>query len=495
MKELASIQRFIQPAPVYIEIGLDSIRMLQEGNGMELPIERQSNGRITGPCRDNLAGRLKAFVNRQKWQLPARAYCAISGIGVSVRRVALPPAAKKDWQRLLLLQIETEFPIGPEELAWGYLALSEPPPDGVATRQEFLVAALRKDVFEEYSGLLSGCGVSPVFTLAGLARRRHCPETGGQSSILDLDRKHSEWIVFENKVPVAIRIFHWGTENITATETGLEALARSVSSHDKKGTIFMTGAGDQWQLAASVAAKLGDGNECRWVEAETKSGRSAAVLGLKQWAEADSAPPPLIVRAKPGPVKIPGLPGKFRKFELSDPVLRERAILAVVLFFALLALPYAQAFLLKPFVAHKVAVIQSQEGRLSTIDRELSFLQYLKQTSPPYLDALYLFANAAPPGTSIDSLTMNERGEVSLSGSLGGSRQVTDFRTKLIQSGFFSNVSVDEQAPVPNQQKLTVRMSALWKPAADRARLNIGPSPAEIAQATNSPATSNPFDH
>jgi hypothetical protein len=488
MKDLAFIQRFVQPARLYIEIGLDSFRVLQENESLELPIERETNGRLTEECRGNLAGRLKAFVNRQKWQLPASAYCAICGIGVSLRRVALPPAAKKDWHRLLSLQIETEFPISPEELAWGYLALSEPPVNGVAARQEFLVAAMRKDVLEEYSSLLAGCGISPVFTLAGLARGRFCPKPAGHSSILDLDRERSEWTILENNVPVAIRIFHWGTENSTATETALDALARSIRTHGKNGTIFMTGAGDQWQLAASAAGKLGNGNECRWIEAETKSGRSAAVLGLRQWAEVDGGTPPLVLRTGPGPAK--GLAGKLGNFDLSDPVLRERAALAVVLFLALLVLPYAQAFLLKPFVAHKVAVIQSHQDRLTTIDHELNFLQYLKQNSPPYLDTLYLFAQAAPPGTSFDSLTMNEHGEVSMSGSMGGFQQVAEFRAKLIQSGFFSNVSVQEQAPAQFPQKVNVRMTAQWKPATARAQLKIGPTADEIAQVGKEPRTS-----
>ncbi len=485
MKDFAFIERFIKPARLYIEIGLDSFRVLQGGQSLELPIEREYDGRLTAACRENLAGRLKTFVNRQKWQLPAIAHCAINGSGVSLRRVTLPPAEKKDWQRLLLLQIETEFPIGPAELAWGYLALSEPAADGVAGRQEFLVAAVRKDVLEEYSGLLSSCGVSPVFTLAGLARGRFCPKEAGPCSILDLDRKHSEWIIFENNVPVAVRIFPWGTDDFTATDVALEGLARSIRNQGNQGMHFITGAGDQWQLAANVARKLGGGSECRWIEAETKSGRSAAVLGLRQWAEADGGAPPLILRAKSAPVKgLAGLPGKF---ELSDPVLRERAILAVLLLFALLVLPYAQAFLLKPFVAYKVAAIQSHQDRLTTIDRELSFLQYLKQISPPYLDALYLFAQAAPPGTSFDSLTMNEVGEISMSGSMGSFQQVTEFRTKLIQSGFFSNVTVEEQAPGQFPQKVNVRMTAQWKPAADRAKLKVGPTADEIAQVGKEP--------
>jgi hypothetical protein len=162
------------------------------------------------------------------------------------------------------------------------------------------------------------------------------------------------------------------------------------------------------------------------------------------------------------------------------------------LLISLLVLPYAQAFLLKPFLAHKIDVIQSQRDRLTTIDRELNFLQYLKQSSPPYLDALYLFAKTAPQGMSLDSVTMNERGEVSLSGSLGSYQEVLDFRNKLVDSGFFSNVTVEEQTPTPSfPPKLTVRITAQWKPAQARALLNIGPTAADITQTAGPGARAN----
>ncbi|MGH7979049.1 MAG: hypothetical protein ACREE6_06705 [Limisphaerales bacterium] len=494
MNPLSKMRRFIHPGTVYIEIGMDSFRALQENEGFELPIERQNNGRLTEACRENLASRLKTFVKRQKWQLRAKAHCAIGGSGVSLRRVALPPAAKNDWQRLLLLQIETEFPIGPEELAWGYLSVSAPSVDGMGARREFVVAATRKEALEDYSALLSGCGLSPVFTLAALARSRFCPQTTGRCAILDLDRKHSEWIGLENNVPAALRIFPWGTDDLTAPEAALDGFAQAVRNQGKYGTLFVTGAGGQWHVAASLAAKLADAGECRWVDAEGGAGRSAAVLGLRQWTDPDGSAPPLVLRMKPRPVTglAGGLDkfGKLRKFEWADPALRDRAILAAILVLALIALPYAQAFLLKPYVARKVAAIQSQQGRLDTIDRELSFLQYLKQNSPPYLNALYLFAQAAPPGTSFNSVTMNERGEVSLGGTFGGFQQIAEFRAKLIQSGFFSNVSVEEQAPAPFPHQVNVRMTALWKSAADRARLTIGPTADEIAAVGKESASS-----
>jgi hypothetical protein len=60
---------------------------------------------------------------------------------------------------------------------------------------------------------------------------------------------------------------------------------------------------------------------------------------------------------------------------------------------------------------------------------------------------------------------MNRRGEVAWRGSLKDAQQVADFRSKLLDSGCFTNVVVEEQTPTPDRQKLTVRMSAQWKAA------------------------------
>src|SRR5262249_29648506 len=55
----------------------------------------------------------------------------------------------------------------------------------------------------------------------------------------------------------------------------------------------------------------------------------------------------------------------------------------------------------------------------------------------------------------------------------------TDFRSKLIQSGFFSMVSVDEQTP-SQDRKFTVRITAQWKPASAREHAAVDPTPEEL---------------
>jgi hypothetical protein len=80
---------------------------------------------------------------------------------------------------------------------------------------------------------------------------------------------------------------------------------------------------------------------------------------------------------------------------------------------------------------------------------------------------------------------MNSHGEVSLRGSFRDGQQVADFRSKLIASGCFTNVTVEDQTPTPDHQKVNVRMSAQEKPAVQLQSLAIGPTAEEIAKVKN----------
>ncbi|MEO6183811.1 MAG: hypothetical protein ABIP71_12065, partial [Verrucomicrobiota bacterium] len=102
-------------------------------------------------------------------------------------------------------------------------------------------------------------------------------------------------------------------------------------------------------------------------------------------------------------------------------------------------------------------------------------MQDLKKSQSPYLDTIYLVANSTPPGARFDTFSMNRRGEVSMKGNMGNAQQVTEFRSKLIGSGFFSTVIVDEQTPSQDRQKVAVRITAQWKPAASRKPVPLDP--------------------
>ena len=88
---------------------------------------------------------------------------------------------------------------------------------------------------------------------------------------------------------------------------------------------------------------------------------------------------------------------------------------------------------------------------------------------------------------------MNRRGDLSLRGFMRDSQQVVDFRSKLINSGFFSNVVVEEQNPTPDRQKVILRISAQWKQSPGRDSPAIAPPAAEteIPKAVGAEVKSN----
>ena len=61
-----------------------------------------------------------------------------------------------------------------------------------------------------------------------------------------------------------------------------------------------------------------------------------------------------------------------------------------------------------------------------------------------------------------------------------------------MDSGFFDRVSVEEQVPTPDRQKVNVRITAQWKTIDKRIGLAIGPTHDEIEKAkTNTQAQGN----
>ncbi|MDB6077851.1 MAG: hypothetical protein JWO82_1598, partial [Akkermansiaceae bacterium] len=433
---------------LYIELGQTSFKVLKGDAGLEIPLERLENGGLTDSCREKLTHSLRDFLKKKGWQSRSHAFCAIGARGVSLRRLTLPSSTKEELQRVLRLQIESEFPLPPEELAWGYRPLDSAGRPGIVAiaRQEMIVVALKKEVLAEYSEILAGCGVNPVFTLAALARNCLCPQPPGSYALLDVGRSHSELIAFDNGAPASIRILPWGGEDLTrsiaeklgithqeaeklkvnldqepvaraelgqqiqsAMGAALEPLATAIRSHWSGQTIYLSGRSARHKdIAPQLARHLGGGVACERLELMPGEGRSAAILGLKRSTEKEGGSPPLILRlkeAKGGESIARPAPWKW-------------AAVAGLLAIAALSFPYAEALLLKPRLAKRLSLVKADKGRLSTIDRELTFLQFLKESQPPYLDAVSLIARSAPAGSRIDSLSMNRRGDLALKGSL-----------------------------------------------------------------------------
>jgi hypothetical protein len=494
------VLNLLNPAHLFFEIGHDSLKGFNGTTALDLPLERLSDGRLTEPCKKNLAFQLKAFINQKSWQPRARAFCAIGARGVSLRRFSLPSGNGNDSHRLLPLQIERELPLSPDELAWGAQGLngSKGGPGATNAQQEFLVAAVKKENLEEYASILSACGAAPVFTLAVLARSYLCPQPPGAYSVLALERTYSELITIEAGVPMAVRMLPWGREAILrheqqsppsalgeprellatpvstasfggsgpfatgrAAPSALASLVRFLKDQSLGNRLYLVGppvSSTGFDLAAQLTTRLGNGVECHNVDLPAGTAGSTAILGLQQALERQTGELPLVLQVK----QINGKARIARQAPL------EWAAIAVGLVLLVLLFPYVEALTLKGHLARKLAAIQTDQGRLSTIDRELDFLEYLKESEPPYLDALLVLAKAAPPGTRFDSVSMNRRGELSIRGSLRDGLQVAELRSKMIDSGFFASVGIEEQSPSPDRQKFNIRMSAQWKPSGSR---------------------------
>jgi Tfp pilus assembly PilM family ATPase len=447
----------LNPPPLFVEIGASLLQAVRENDGVKLPLERQADGRLTPPCRENVIAALKQFLDAKGWQPRAQAFCAVNSRGVSLRRLSLPGGARDEFEQRLLLQIEAEFPLAPGELAWGYQSLTETKPsNGTIGRQDVLVAAVKKEVVSDYHEMLRACGTEPVFTLAALARRQLCGRTPASFAMLDIGIQQSELTFFEQNAPAGSRQISWGSDNPSPGADQLDALTQAINGNLGGKTIVVSGQQISADFTDRLARALGNGCECERLEPANRGGGSAAISGLQKFAEQGEAPP-LQLRLEPGPRTATS----FANLDWKKWGVRVGALLAAVLL-----LPYAEAIFLKSHLAKKVAAFKTEAARLTVIDRELDFLRDLKQSQPPYIEVLSVLAKSVPPGTRFDALSLNSHGEVSLRCAFHDGQQVADFRTKLIASGFFTNVVVEEQVPTPDRQRVNVRMSAQEEPLA-----------------------------
>jgi Tfp pilus assembly PilM family ATPase len=483
---------FLTSPTICLEIGHSSLKAVDGMDGLELSLERSENGRLTSLCAERLTESLKVFLKKHNWRPHLRAFCAIGARGVSLRRVSLPASPKEELGRLLLLQIEREFPLPPEDLAWGYCRIHDEsqPRNGSRAGQELIVVAVKREVLQEYAELLSACGLTPVFTLGALARSSLCLQPPMAYSVLDLGRNHSELISFENGAPSSIRILPWGGDNITRAiekrlgvprpeadkikqhpefvldpEVGqhidadiaaeVELLAGSLQKNGIGQKLYLTGGSARLtDLAPRLAKAMGHDVECERLEFPAGEGSSAAIVGLRRYCQQNGGLPPLVLQTKTLREREKnGAPSNHWKW----------AGLAALLLVTSFALRYAEATIQKPRLSRKLAELKAYREKLPGMERELGFLQYLKTNQPPYLESIHALANAAPNGMRLETLSINRRGDLSLRGTMRDGQQVVDMRSKLIDSGLFSSVVVDEQTPSSDRQKITVRMSGQWK--------------------------------
>src|SRR5438045_1650804 len=114
-----TLRELTTPAFIFVELGQDLLRAERGSQSLEMPISRVADGRLTDGCKNEIKAGLQKLIDHKAWQPRARVYCAIHARGVSLRRLQLPTDNKDEVKRLLPFQIEREFPLSPDQLAWG----------------------------------------------------------------------------------------------------------------------------------------------------------------------------------------------------------------------------------------------------------------------------------------------------------------------------------------------------------------------------------------
>lgn len=422
-----------------IELQEQAGHVMHGDQGWVVPLA-ETGGAIVDPARPATGGR--------------PVLCLIPARGATLRRLSLPAAARENPARLLALQIEAQFPLPPGELAWGFAALPSGPETGAL--REFLVVALRKSLLDEHAArltrILPNAGATAVFSLAALARRGAAPRAGGAFGILEVGEQRSELITFDDRGPVSLRVILWGGAQAEDTD----ALARLLDL-PAGAKLYLSASDPAVQSSLlSIAARLSapGGTVCE-VLGTGGAGKTAATRGAQRLAEQGDG----ILSLRPDvETAAPSVPARNWRW----------AMAAAGLLLLSFALRYAEPMLFRSGVSKRLAEVTRYRGSLPEIERELNFLEYIRSNQPPCLDTLAVIAQATSPGLKLDSLSVARRGDVSFRGMAPNPQAPGQMRAKLIESGFFSKVTVEEQTPAPQGQNVTFRISAMLRPEEER---------------------------
>ena len=498
MKRLSALEL----TRVMVEIRPTSLHAWADDTGIDIPLERGADGRLLPTSAAGATAALQGLLVGKSWLSRAQILCAIGSRGVLLRSLSLPAAEPSEVTRLVQLQIESEFPLPPEALAWGWIPLAGKAAGNTpnSARQEVLVAAVKKEVIEEYIALLAPLDADPTFTLAALARLGAIPDSSPPFAVLDIGPTHSELTLVEAGVAPSVQILPWGESRIVdqlavaSGQTREQAVANlaklsvnSLTTADSNQAQSMPAALDEvmrqlvatlpgtattlplWiagspTLAPLLKARPETFNSTRSFPVPTGPGRTAATVGLQQTLALGASG---LITLQIKPVAAPNT--TIRSLPHRQIAVAAALLLGVLLF------PYLEALLFQPRLARRLAALQAGQPQLTAIDRELSFFRYFEQNQSPHLDAAFVIAQAAPPGAHLDQVSINRQGNVSLSGYLRDLSQIGDFRIKLVNSGFFSSVVAEDQTPTPDRQRINFRMTAQWKDVNEREALALGP--------------------
>ncbi|MDC0325317.1 hypothetical protein OAM01_01005 [bacterium] len=412
--------------------------------------------------------------------------CAIGSGGLSLRTMELPFVKEAAFQNLLELQIEKEWPLSPDELAWGFVRLDEVKEgsDSVdAHSSKLAVAAVKKSLFHHYDEIVRACGLQPRWTLSACAGLLITETEGSQNNwLLDLRSSVSDLIELQGGIPVSLQHLNWGWDNFEArlqryfkeeTKFSPEVIQKrlqeiedttllewlgpiieGLSGADNGGPIIVAGEEVRAPIVQSILQRTMPGRE---VKCSLVASSPAASLPLQVFSQhhklLETAP---LITLKKGdvssePVQVAHIP-----------YLRWAAMLIMLVIVALLA-RRIEPSLRSSKLEGQLIEYREQKNFLPEIDRELSFLEHVQQKTIPYMDLVGLLAAKSVSGFQLESLEMSSDRRVQVRGSLPQNAHPEDLRAKLLESGWFEQVVLDEQTPDKNKRNVTVRVSLILK--------------------------------
>jgi hypothetical protein len=425
-------------AAVFIEFTDNAAHIVTDERALDLAIERDATGALKQASADSVRDALKLFAKN-----PGReqAICLLPARGVSIRRISLPASSKDDVDRLLPLQIDAQFPLSSEELAWGYSPLNS---RATSSMQELLVAAAKKDSVQQYREIISAAGFEPLFAIAALSRAGVCPARPTRFGLLEIGNNTSELVTFDESGPATLRVVALGAENTSA-----DPLLNTIRSNGAVEKIFVSG-----KASAIWSARIAQNIPSEALP--VANGQSSAIAGLRESMRRGSEP--LLIHTNRESVQVQRAPAQWRW-----------AAAACALLLISIGLRYAEPIIRKARLESTIAALQARQAKLPKIDREAGFLNYIHNNQPDYLDIVGALAGITAPGMKVDAMTISRRGEFSMRGSAQGAQAVTTLRSKMIDSGYFASVVIDEQTPnQQNQQQVSFRLSAQVRPEPER---------------------------
>jgi type II secretory pathway component PulL len=432
---------FTRPtAAVFIEFTDSGAHIASDERTLDIAIQRDVAGALMEESANSVRNALGLFAKKQGRE---QAICLLPARGVSIRRISLPAGTKDEIERMLPLQIDAQFPLSSEELAWGYSSLVARIPGREGTMKELLIAAVKKESLQQYRAIIASAGLEPVFGIAALAREGMCSQRPPHFALLEVGNNASELVTFDESGPATLRVVGVGSES-----PSVDAVLATLRSNGAVEKIFVSGkAAPTW--SARISPQLP-------AEPLPNGAPTTAIAGLR--AAMNRGVEPLLIHATREAVRVQRAPAQWRW-----------AAACVLLLLVSLGLRYADPLVRKARLTALITELEARRAKLPKVDKEAAFLNFIHTNQPNYLDIVSALASAAQPGMKLDSLTISKRGELALRGSAQGPQSATMLRSKLIESGYFSSVVIDEQTPnQQNQQQLNFRMTAQLRSEADR---------------------------